>query len=162
MGQRARLSSLALLIALTLFGASAAGSSAQAPHGPPAQMLGLNVAKENIAKVLAGDKRPLYVDKVTLYSLREQSKLLQATLEVGDFKNDAPWTSADFQYSIVARLGSSLPITVRAGPQIVYVTSSKGLTIAIWFKDRTMFTLAVRNGYKQPKELLREALKVNP
>ncbi len=157
-----------LLSVVPTIPASAAGtatptpSAAQAQHGPPATMLSLNVKKEDIAKVLAGETRALYVDRVALYSLRETSNLLEATIEIGHFRSGTQWASEDFQLSIVGQLGSSVPVLVRVGSNIVYLTSSKGLTIAIWYGGGYMLALAIRNTFTQPKELLRQALEINP
>jgi hypothetical protein len=155
-----------LVLALGTASVSAAPSVTSSPsagtHGPPDKIMGLDVQKEDIAKVLTQDKRALYVDRVGLYSFREQNKLLQATLEIARFRSSAPWRSGDFQLSIVGHIGSSVPIVVRAGSQPVYVTTSKGLTLAVWFKDGYLVTLAIRRSYAQPKELLRRSLEINP
>lgn len=162
--RRAGLALLVVIVAAPVLGAGAADSltSPRPQHGPPPTMLGLNVKKEDISKLLATEKRPLYTDEVGLFSLREQSNLLQATMEISHFRNDQRWSSSDFQLSIVGRLGSSVPIQVRLGAKTVYLTSSKGLALAIWFDRQFMMTLSIRNSYKTPKELLRQALEVNP
>ena len=162
------LAALALLLLVTNVTASAASPGASPAagtiprHGPPSQLLGLNVQKENISKTLASDTRALYVDQVGLYSFRQPSKLLEATLEIARFRSLAPATSTDFQASIVSGLGGSLPTVVRVGGSVIYITTSKGLTIAVWFKDGYMMALAIRNTYLQPKELVRMALQINP
>jgi hypothetical protein len=165
--------SAALLLVTANVSASAAASSPSAspsasptpaplPAGFPAQVLGLNVEKEDVSKTLASDTRSLYVNQVVLYSFREPSKLLQATLEVARFKSDAPSTSADFQTTIVNAMGGSAPIVLRIGATPIYVTTSKGLTIAVWFRNGHMLALSIRNTYAEPKQLLRVALGINP
>jgi hypothetical protein len=156
-----------VVVALTATaGSSASASSGRHPspgrHGPPDEILGLTVQKEEVAKVLAGEKRPLYVDRVGLYSFREPSKLLQGTLEIAHFRAGTPADSSEFQQTIVGHLGSSVPIVVRVDGQPVYVTTSKGLTLAVWFRDDHMLALAIRNTYGRPKELLRQTLAINP
>lgn len=131
-------------------------------HGPPDQVLGLMVQKEDLTKTLAAEKRPLYVDRVGLYSFREPSKLLEGTLQISHFRHSAPYTSNDFQVAIVGHLGSSLPIVVRVSGQPVYITTAKGLVLAVWFRQDYMMTLSIRHTYTQPKELLRQALEINP
>ncbi|MHB8507253.1 MAG: hypothetical protein ACYDGR_01210 [Candidatus Dormibacteria bacterium] len=156
---------LGMLIALgSSVGVSATGTNttARPATGPPPQLLNLDVKKEDIAKLLATDKRALYVDRVGLYSLREPSNLLQATLEISHFRSNARWSSEDFQLSVVGRLGSSVPLIVRLGSQVVYLTSSKGLTLAVWFDRDYMLTLAIRDTFRHPKELLRQSLAINP
>jgi len=155
-----------LLVVLATTGAASTTSSLQAVepghHGPPPEVLGLTVQKEDLSKTLAGEKRPLYVDRVGLYSFREPNKLLQGTLQIAHFRPDAPSGSSDFQLSIVGHLGNSLPIVVRVGSQPVYITTSKGLVLAVWFHKGYMLALSIRRSYGQPKELLRQALAIDP
>lgn len=142
----------------------AVGGSASAASTPtlPDTILGLKVAREDVSKTITEDHRALYVDDISLYSLREPTSLLEATLQLGRFKKDAPWTSNDFQLSMVGQLGTSVPIVVRAASQRVYITTTKGLTIAVWFRNAHLFVLSIRTAYKHPKELLRQALGVRP
>ena len=141
---------------------SSSPTPAPLPPGFPAQVIGLNVQKEDVSKTLATAPRSLYVNQVVMYSFREPSKLLEATLEVARFKNDAPSSSADFQATIVNALGGSAPIVVRVGATPVYLTTSKGLTLAIWFRNGHMLALSIRNTFTQPKQLLRVSLGINP
>jgi hypothetical protein len=141
---------------------SAPAATAFPAHGPPTTMLGLTVKKEDIAKKLAGETRALYVDRVALYSLRDPTNLLEATVEIGHFRGGTQWASTDFQMQIAQGLGSSLPVLVRLGSTVVYLTSSKGLSLAIWYDQGYMFVLAIRSTFKQPKELLRQSLAINP
>ena len=165
---------LCLLLVTATISASAASPSpspsaspstgANPQHGPPSKVLGLDVQKEDITKTLAGntDKRALYVDRVGLFSFREPSKLLEATLEIAHFRSNAPWSSSDFQSTIVGVLSASTPIVVRVEGIPVYVTTSKGLTIGVWFRSGFMMALSIRNTYTAPKELLRISLGINP
>lgn len=164
MRPRLHLLAAALMVFLTTINAGATVSTpptGQVKHGPPEQVLGLTVVKEDIAKTLAGDKRALYVDRVGLYSYREQ-KLLQATLEIARFRKGFDTQSENFRQTVVGHLGGSLPIVVRVGSERVYITTSKGLVLAIWFKDGYMMTLAIRATYTAPKQLIRESVAVNP
>ena len=43
---------------------------------------------------------------------------------------------------------------------MVFVTRGKRLGIAVWFRGRDMFVLSIREGYREPKTLIREALEV--
>ena len=169
MRQRALgLAAVAALLLLTANVSASAASPSASPAaaaskgGPPAQVLGLNVQNEDITKTLATDKRSLYVDQVILYSFREPSKLLQATLEVARFKSNAPATSRDFQSTIVSSLSGSQPIVLRVNGEAVYIATSKGLTIAVWFRSGHMMALSIRNTFTTPKQLLRIALAINP
>jgi hypothetical protein len=138
--------------------ASAAAASAHLP----AQILGLVVAREDVAKKLATEKDPLSVDQVSLYSLREPSKLLEATVELARFRPGQMQAGLDFQRSIVLQIGGSVPIVVRVGGQAVFVTTIRGLVVPVWFRDGYMVALSIRNTYEQPKALLRAVLAVSP
>ncbi len=134
----------------------------QETHGPADKMLGLIVKKENVAGTLQQESRALYVDRVGMYSLRDPNNLLEATLEIARFRSVAPYASNDFRLSVAGAIGSVLPIVIRVGSTPVYITSRKGLTVALWFHGNFMLTLSVRNTYRLPKSLLRAALAINP
>ena len=125
-------------------------------------MLGLNVGQESVGKTLAQVTQAEYTTDTTLYSFRDPTKLLQATLQISEFRRGTPASSHNFQLAIVGQMGGSTPELLTLGPTTVYVTTLKGLVIAIWFKPAYMFVLAVRNTFHQPKSLLRVALGVNP
>ena len=141
---------------------NAAPAAATAPAGLPGTVLGLNVAREDVGKTLAQVTQPEYTVNTTLYSFRDPTKLLQATLQVSDFRHGTPASSHGFQLSIVGQIGGSQPEFLQLGSTTVYVTTLKGLVIAIWFRPERMYVLAVRNTFHQPKSLLRVAVGMQP
>lgn len=121
-------------------------------------VLGLKVTAEDVSETLEG-ARPAYADALALYSFR-QDELLEATLQVTRFSSDVEFTER-LRDSIINRLGGSTPQSFRAGDQIVYETTTAGQLLDVWFKDRHMFVLAVRDDFTRPASLLREALEVS-
>ena len=158
-----------LLVALVAAGLAAAAfqvsplAKTSAPSVPhlPGSVHGLTVQRENITKTLAEDRRSLYVDGVWLYSLR-QGKELMATLEVAHFKSDAPWRSQDFDLSLAGQLGGSVPAVARLEGTPVYISTARGLNLLAWDRNGYLLILGIRNTYKSPKELLRDAMAVSP
>lgn len=127
----------------------------------PATVLGLGVTKEDVAKTVAQDHRPLYVTGVWMYSLR-QGKELMATLEIGKFRSDAPWQSGDFSLSLADQLGGSVPAVSRLGGVPVYISSARGVQIVSWSRAGYLNILAIRNTFRLPKDLVRQLLEVAP
>ena len=143
------------LVALAI--GSAPGLSAQG--GPPSELNGLTVKQENIGKRGPRSSRDYLVD-VRLYSLRAK-KQLEGTLQIGRFRDEAP-TTLSFHRQIASDVGTTVPREHRVGGETVFVTRGKRLGIAVWFAGRDMFVLSIREGYREPKSLIRAALEVRP
>ena len=124
----------------------------------PAELLGLQTKQEDIGDALATTKRA-YIDSVGLYSFRRED-LLQATLQVSRFNDDAEFESPGFRRSVVSQIGGSVPKRVRIGKETVYLTTGTKQTLAMWYRGRNLLILAVREDYEQPRTLLREALRI--
>lgn len=124
----------------------------------PSELLGLQMKQEDIGDALASTKRA-YIDGVGLYSFRRDD-LLQATLQVSRFNDDADFESPSFRRSVVSQIGGSVPKRVRVGKENVYLTTGTKQTLAMWFRGRNLLVLAVREDYEQPRTLLREALRI--
>lgn len=127
----------------------------------PSELLGLKVTQEDMTTSLAGSKDS-YVDGVGLYAYRSEDDLLQATLQVSKFIDDARYRDAGFRSSVVAKIGGSVPRVVRLGDQRVYLTTGSKQQIAVWFRDQYLFVLSSRDDFTQPRALLREALEIRP
>jgi hypothetical protein len=138
-----------------------AKTSPPSAPGLPAKIHGLSVKQENITKTLEEDRRELYVDGVWLYSLRQGTELM-ATLEIGHFRSNAPWRSSDFDLSLAGQLGGSVPAVARLDGTPVYVSTARGLNLLAWDRNGYLLILGIRSTYKQPKELLRDAMAVSP
>ena len=160
-----------ILVALALATTTACGDDTAAAEGTrakdikqlpadlvPAELLGLQTKQEEIGDALATTKRA-YLEGVGLYSFRRED-LLQATLQVSRFNDDADFESASFRRSVVSQIGGSVPKRVRVGKDTVYLTTGTKQTLAMWYRGRNLLVLAVREDYEQPRTLLREALRI--
>lgn len=126
----------------------------------PGELLGLPVTQEDQTETLAGVERS-YVDGVGLYSLRRDD-LLQATLQISRFNDNADFRSPGFRSALLAQIGGSRPKAVRMGKDTVHLTTGTRQRIAIWFRDEYVFILSTRDEFTQPRTLLREALEIQP
>ena len=124
----------------------------------PGELLGLQTKQEDIGGALASTKRA-YLESVGLYSFRRED-LLQATLQVSRFNDEADFESGRFRRSVVGQVGGSVPKRVRVGKETVYLTTGTKQTLAMWYRGRNLLILAVREDYQQPRALLREALRI--
>lgn len=125
----------------------------------PDRVLDLGVKSESI-KAVQATKRP-FVDGVALYSLRKD-ELLQATLQISHFTDDAKPNSAKFRGSVINQVGSTVPKAFKMGSRTVYLTTGRRQGIAVWFRDEYLFILSTRDEYGQPRRLLRQLLAVEP
>lgn len=125
----------------------------------PGELLGLTVVPEEIGG--AKDVKNPFVEGVGLYSLRE-GELLQGTLQVSRFTKDANSEEGRFRRSVVQQIGTTIPKAYRMADDVVYLTSGKRQTIAVWFQGRYFFVLSTRDDFERPRALLREALEIEP
>jgi hypothetical protein len=126
----------------------------------PASLNGLVAQQEHITDQLVGINRS-YVEATSLYSFRT-GDLLQSTLQVSRFTTSAAASTEKFRGSVVSKIGSTVPKPFRVANETVYLTTGKSQSIAIWFRGRYLFVLAVRDDYDQPRRLLRRALEIKP
>lgn len=126
----------------------------------PSEILGLTVQAEDISGTIASEQQT-YVEATTLYSLRSD-ELLQATLQVSRFNNEADPKSSTFRRSLLTQIGGSRPRPVRLGKDTVYLTTGTKQQLAIWFRGEHLLILATREDFSMPKSLLRRVLEVNP
>lgn len=139
------------------------GGEAIAPIEPtflPAEMLGLRVAKEDMAEVLTDVDRS-YLDGLGLFSMR-RGDLLEATLQVSRFNKEADHDDPDFRARLIQQIGNAQAREARLGDRTVHLTRGTKQQIAVWFNDNYMFVLAIRDDFEQPRTLLRELLGVRP
>jgi hypothetical protein len=125
----------------------------------PDNLLDLAVQKEDVS-VVENTKRP-FVEAVGLYSLRRDD-LLQATLQISRFTEEADATSTKFRQSVVTQIGSTTPRLFRVGDRTVYLTTGRRQSVAVWWEDRYLFVLSSRDDYETPRGLLRAALDIEP
>lgn len=127
----------------------------------PAQMAGLRVASEDIEGTVKGAKRRSYLESAGLYSFRTEDDLLQATLQVSRFSDEARFKDRDFRQSVLLQIGSTVPRSFRMGDQTVYLSTGKRQNVVIWFKDEYLFVLSTREEFGRPRTLLREAIDLD-
>lgn len=125
----------------------------------PEDLMGLKVAAEEIGG--APDVKDPYVEGVGLYSLRT-GDLLQGTLQVSRFSEDADSETNRFRQAVVSQIGSTVPKAYQMGDRTVYLTAGKRQSIAVWFDGRYFFVLSTRDEFEQPRALLRAALEIKP
>ncbi|MGH2811959.1 MAG: hypothetical protein ACRDI1_04525 [Actinomycetota bacterium] len=128
---------------------------------PPSTLNGLRVAQEKVGKAPKSERQQ-FLTEIELFSLRQANKQLEATIQVGKFLPGAPVGSLGFQREIAGQIGTTVPREQRVDGVPVFVTKGKKLGIALWFRDGHIFILSIREGYGQPKTLIREALRMNP
>lgn len=138
--------------------APVSGKVATAGISLPQQVLGLQVKPEDVSAKLKDVKRT-YISSTGLFSFRE-SDLVRATLQVSKFNLLANPKNLTFRKSIVDRLGSTKPQTVRIGDQTVYMTTSNEQQVFAWFEGKGFFVLSVHRNYEFPRTLLRRLVGV--
>jgi hypothetical protein len=123
----------------------------------PAELLGLKVVRENVKADLT-DVKGSYLQSIGLFSFRETSKLLRATLQVGRFNDAAKEQQAKFRGSIIGQMGSSTPVEIRAGTHHVWLSTGSEQNIFTWFDDHDFYVLSIRSDYPFPRTLVRTLL----
>lgn len=157
---------LGLLCLIVLVGCG--GSEAPAEAGRvsppeiqlPSQMVGLTVGRENIESSLAQGADQPFVDSVGLFAFRERDDLLQATLQISRFTDEARPEDGTFRGAIVSRIGGTNPRRVRVGGQQIFVTTGRNQNVFIWFERKGFFVLTVRSDYTFPRTMLRRILNL--
>lgn len=131
-----------------------------ATHMPPA-LLGMKLEPEKAAELVkSGGKQP-YVKEIGLFALRRE-ELLQATLQVSRFTAEARVDDPQFRATLAQQVSASEPQVLRMGQHQVYMSAGQKQSLVVWFKEHTMFVLAIRQEFEQPRALLREALEIKP
>ncbi|MGI8792089.1 MAG: hypothetical protein ACR2H3_02745, partial [Acidimicrobiales bacterium] len=135
------------------------GIAISGPEAFPGELSGLGVDPE-YASAVENQKRP-FVEAVGLYSLR-QGDTLQATLQLSRFTEAANTDDERFRRSVVQQVGSTVPHEVTVGETTVFITTGRRQQVAVWFQDRTLFILGMREEYDTPRALTRAALEIKP
>lgn len=128
----------------------------------PQTLGGLVVGREDPCGDFQASNPDRALDAVSLFSLREPTQLLIATLEVGHFNAEAPLNDSGFRSGVISQIGSTVPQPLWLDGTEVYGTSTTGLTLVSWFRGRYLFILAIRDNYSEPKSILRDALRIQP
>jgi hypothetical protein len=141
------------LVAASVLLFAATGSASTATS----TLNGLTMRREHVPA--PNTKRKQYLTNVDLYSLR-RGKQLEATLEVGRFRSDAPVARLSFRRSIAGEVGTTVPIEERIAGTTVYLAKARKLAVAVWFSGRELDVLSIRADYDTPKSLIRAALEL--
>lgn len=167
---RVRLCALALAFAFLAGACGGGGAGDEGRDGEkvaalagtfiPAEVLGLNVTTENTKDYVDAVNRS-YMDEFGLYAFRK-GDLLQATLQVIKFTEDANYEDPKFRGQLVTQIGSSKAQPFRMDETEIQLTTGTKQQIGIWFKDRYMFVMSIRDEYLQPRTLLRTVLEYKP
>ncbi len=155
---------LAVAAFALLLGAAACGggSNAETIAKPsaavvnlPSRLVGLRVVRENVGAQLRGVSAS-YLDSLGLFSFRERSNLLRASLQVGRFNKEARPNQGRFRDAVIAQLGSTIPVRIRVGDTNVWLSQGTDQSIYTWFSGSAFFVLSVRTDYPFPRTLLRK------
>jgi hypothetical protein len=120
----------------------------------PAEIVGLKVSQENVGGALRKVNRT-YVDAAGLVSMRTPDNLVQATLQINRFQRVSRYRTASFRRTVASQLGSTEPQPTRMEANIVWRTTGTKQVVAVWFRDLTMYRLAIRDDFDQPRTLIR-------
>ena len=124
----------------------------------PGEVMGLQVQSEDISKTLSELKRS-WAEAVGLYSFRRE-ELVQATLQINRFNDDADYDDSGFRRQILQQIGGTQPREIQVGEEDVFVTQSTKQVLAIWFEEEHLFVLSIRQDFEKPRTLLRSALEL--
>ena len=118
----------------------------------------MQVQPEDVSKTLSQLKRS-WAEAVGLYSFRRE-ELVQATLQVNRFNDNAKYEESGFRRQILQQIGGVAPREIQVGDEDVFVTQSTKQTLAIWFEGEHLFILSIRQDFEKPRTLLRSALEL--
>jgi hypothetical protein len=125
---------------------------------PPTELSGLTAQPEDVSKLIATEN-DLYVDAVSIYSLRRED-VVQATLQISRFNDKARPNDEKFRSALVANLGGTEGTPTTVGKDTVFITQGKSQRVAVWFRNKTFFILTTRDDFDMPRSLLRETLQI--
>lgn len=124
----------------------------------PSTLLNMTVTQEESSEYVKEIDRT-YLEQFSLFSIRE-GDLLQATLQISKFTDDADYTSASFRARVVDRVGAAKAQLFRMGDHELYMTVGTKQQIGVWFDGPYMYVMSVRDDFKTPRALVREALRI--
>ena len=162
---RRLVAAFALLAAATSAACGQSSSQAETISKPapavvnlPSRLVGLRVVRENVSGELQGVSAS-YLDSLGLFSFREKSNLLRATLQVGRFNKVAKPNQGRFRDAVIAQLGSTIPVRIRVGHTDVWLSAGTDQSIYTWFAEDAFYVMSVRSDYPFPRTLLRKLVE---
>lgn len=160
--RRAAVAAFALLVVAAACGGGSKAETISKPSPAvvtlPSQIVGLRVVRENVGAELRGVSAS-YLDSLGLFSFREKSNLLRASLQVGRFNKEAAPNQARFRDAVIAQLGATIPVRIRVGETDVWLSQGTDQSIYTWFSKNAFFVLSVRSDYPFPRTLLRKLVE---
>lgn len=126
----------------------------------PPTLMGMQVKREDIDKLIKQARRP-YIDQLGLFSFRRE-ELLQATLQVSRFSDDAKWDTTNFRRTVAGQIlgmGNELS-DFRMGDDKVFLGGNARQVLAVWFEGPYMLVMAARNDFEEPRGLLRRLVEL--
>lgn len=128
------------------------------PSVVPEALLDLSVAPEDIRSTLARVEKS-YVAEAGLFSMRRDDQV-QATLQVLRFNSAANLDDPSFRAALVSQIGGATPEIGRVGSERVYFVRGVQQNLSVFYRDRYLLVLSVREDYEQPRNLLRAVLEL--
>lgn len=127
----------------------------------PKTINGLTVKPEVVTKALRQAKQS-YVNKVGFYSLRNEEKRVQGTVQVSSFGPSARLDDPEFRREIVLQSspGSPTPVDV-SGTSVQQSVGTKS-TVSIWFSQDRLVVLTVLKTYTGGRGLLEQTVAALP
>jgi hypothetical protein len=125
----------------------------------PDKILGLEVHEEDVKNSLA-EARNTYARRASLYSLRDEN-LVVATLQATELTDQFDYKDAEERAALAVKIGGGRAQPFRVGSDTVFITQGQRQRIALWFRDRNLFVLSVRQDFERPRSLVREALEID-
>ncbi len=164
-----RVVAAALVVVFALSSAACGGATTPAgtsgkkikdisPALVPTTLLDLTVAPEDIRSTLVRVERS-YVAEAGLFSMRRDDQV-QATLQVLRFNPSADFDDPSFRGALVSQIGGATPQIGRLGSERVYFVRGIQQNLSVFFRDKYLVVLSVRDEYEQPRNLLRTVLEL--
>lgn len=169
---RATLALVVALCALVLTGCGDSGK-AQLTGTPgkdikplPASILpktlnGLTVKQEVVTKALEKAKQS-YVNQVGFFSLRNQEKRVQGTIQVSAFGPSARLDDPEFRRQIVLQSSPGSPAGVNVSGTTVQQSVGTKSTVSIWFSEDRLVVLTALKTYTGTRGLLEQTVAALP
>ncbi len=127
----------------------------------PTKVGPLTVKAEVVDKALKKAKQS-YVDAIGFYSLRNEEKRVQGTVQISSFGPSARLDDPDFRRQIVLGSSPGTPTTVNVSGTNVQQSTGTKSTVSIWFSEDRLVVLTVLKTYNGGRGLLEQTVVALP
>lgn len=168
---RAPLGALVVLLAVALSGCGDSKPQLTGTPGKDIKVLpastmpktvnGLSVKPEVVTKALRQAKQS-YVDAVGFYSLRNEEKRVQGTVQVSSFGPSARLDDPEFRRQIVLQSSPGTPTSVNVAGTTVQQSVGTKSTVSIWFSEDRLVVLTALKTYTGTRGLLEQTVAALP